>query len=128
LRNFADAFELYVETEPIAERRREARLVADVETLLTVDVGLSDRYRALLRDCRNTRRERKILRAELRSVEVEDLSVWLDRIALRFPGCQSTFEELDPGKMHGQSSIQYCSAGFLTRTGAVNDRFFFCGD
>ena len=53
---------------------------------------------------------------------MKDLSVWLERIALCFPGRQSTFEELDPGKMHRQSSMQYCPAGFLTRRFAASSR------
>jgi hypothetical protein len=55
----------------------EARLVADLETLLTVDVGLSDRYRVLLRNHRKTRRERKILRAELRRLHTQEGGVLL---------------------------------------------------
>ena len=33
-------------------------------------------------------------------VEAEGLVVWLHRIALRFPGRQSTFEKPDPVEMH----------------------------
>ena len=59
---------------------------------------------------------------------MKDLSVWLDGIALCSPGRQSTFEELNPGKMHGQSSMQYRPTGLITRTGTVNNRFFLFGD
>ena len=59
---------------------------------------------------------------------MKDLSVWLDWIALRFPGRQPTLEELNPGKMHGQSSMQNCPAGLITRTGTVNNGFFLFRD
>jgi hypothetical protein len=55
----------------------EVKLVADLEMLLTVDVGLSDRYRVLLRNQRKTRRERKVLRAELRRLHTKEGGVLL---------------------------------------------------
>jgi hypothetical protein len=53
--------------------------------------------------------------------EVKGHVIWLDRIALRFPGRQSTFEEFDPYETHGTNSMQNCSAGFITGAGAVNN-------
>src|SRR5262249_11775912 len=61
-------------------------------------------------------------------VEVKDLSVGLDWIALRFPAGQSTLEELDSGNIPSQSSMQDCSAGFVARTSTVNDHVFFFGN
>jgi hypothetical protein len=36
---------------------------------------------------------------ELWRVKMKNLSIWLDGIALRFPGFQATFKEFDPGEL-----------------------------
>ena len=69
-----------------------------------------------------------LVRSNAWSVEVKDLSVRLHWIVLRLPSRQSAFEELNPGKMHAESSMQDCSAGFLASTGAVNDSLFVLRD
>ena len=62
------------------------------------------------------------------SIEAEGFFVSLDRIALRLPACQSTFKEFYSQEMHGLSSTQDGSAGFITRTGTVNDRVLLFRD
>lgn len=69
-----------------------------------------------------------LARSDAWSVQVKDLSVWPHWVVLRLPSRQSAFEELNPEKMHAESSMQNCSAGFLARTGAVNDSLFFLRD
>jgi hypothetical protein len=55
------------------------------------------------------------------SVEVKGFFVSLDRIAPCFPARQSTFEEFDSQEMHGLSSMQDQSAGFIIWTCTVNN-------
>src|ERR1700722_17663230 len=62
------------------------------------------------------------------TVEVERLIVALNRIALRLPACQSTFEESYPRKMQRPSSTRDDSAGFIIGAGAVDDRLFLFRD
>ena len=62
------------------------------------------------------------------SIEVKGLFVSLDRIALRFPARQSTFEEFHPQEMHGLSSLRDDTAGFITSAGTVNDRVLLFRD
>src|SRR5260370_16531896 len=74
----------------------------------------------------NCVRRRSLSRAELgSSVEVERLLVSLDRVALRFPARQPTFEEFYPQEMQGLSSMRDDSAGFITGAGTSNDRVLF---
>ncbi len=55
---------------------------------------------------------------------MKNLTVGLDGIAIRFPGCQSTSEEFDSGKLQGKSLMQNLPAGFIAGTGTVDDRLF----
>ena len=69
------------------------------------------------------------LRCELvSSVEVKGFVVSLDRITLRLPPRQSTFQEFYSQELHGLSSTQDDSAGFITGTGTVNDRVLLFRD
>src|ERR1700693_6056272 len=43
---------------------------------------------------------------EVWCVKMKNLPIWLDRIALRFPGFQATFKEFNPGKLQVQGSTQ----------------------
>src|SRR5271169_6635684 len=61
-------------------------------------------------------------------VEAEGLLVWLDRIALRFPGRQSTFEKPDPVEMHSKGSMDNGSTGFVAWTSAICNRIFLSRD
>src|SRR5580692_4641011 len=61
-------------------------------------------------------------------VELKHLLVWLDGIAICFPGRQSTPEKSNLAKIQGQSLLQNCSASLIARTGAVNHDLFLFGD
>ncbi len=59
---------------------------------------------------------------------MKGLRVWLDGIAFVFPAIQAAFQEFDPREMHGECLVQDDSAGFLTRTGAIDDHVFLLWD
>jgi len=61
-------------------------------------------------------------------IKMKNLPVWFDRIALRFPGFEAAFQELDLEKLQVQGSTQDGPASFIPGTSAVNDRLFVLRD
>ena len=59
---------------------------------------------------------------------MKGLIVRLDREAACLPCRQAAFEEFDPQKAQGESSMQDDTTGFVTRARAINDRIFVIRD